>query len=95
MPVETLHEAALVLQGAYQAIEKLLDETEPLEREYLQRTNILLNNDPDAYAKVEAKMADESGYSAFYDAASRIIELLNQLDETSYEETRRALGLPA
>lgn len=71
MPVETLHEAAIVLQGAYQAIEKLLDETEPLQRD-------LHRSIPQGITSRELMRRWEiSGYEAFADACARLKDLLD------------------
>lgn len=95
MAVKDLHEAAVTLRGAHQAIERLLDETEPMERERHQRLNILLTSQPGTPQEVTDRADEESGWRAFYDAVWDLRELLGAVDTTCGEETRRHLGLPA
>ena len=92
MAVKDLHEAAVVLQGAYQAIAKVLDETEPLERAYHRETYTLeaagkLGND------AWEQRSEATGYAAFHLAAMRLGEFFHTVEETYAEEARKRLDV--
>jgi hypothetical protein len=94
MAVQNLHEAAVVLKGAYEAIAKLLAETEPMQREGARRYAIFERNRPleamgteaDSVAHREA----HGDWGQFYDAADELIELLKSVDKIAGEEDDRA-----
>lgn len=83
MAVENLHEAALVLQGAYQALEKLLAETEPMQRAHERHFARPLTNE-ELFA-----LGDETGYKPFYDATEELLGLLGTVDDMEREEAHR------
>ena len=88
MPVSDLHEAALVIRGAHQAIEKLLVETMPLQWAYHAKHGERPLEDDE----LEALWA-ETGYGSFADAAMDLIALLESIENMSrdqaMEEARR------
>lgn len=90
MAVQDFHQAALVLQGACQAIERLLDETEPLERAYHREMWTLDNAGADNEAM--GQLSEESGYGAFHLAAMRLSECFYNVEQIASEEMRRHLG---
>lgn len=77
MSVENLHDAALVLKGAHQAIERLLDETEPMERAFYDALPAFPCSDED-YERV----AEETGYKPYTDAVCNLTELLRSVERT-------------
>ncbi len=79
MAVSNLHEAALVLQGAREAIAKLLAETAPMQRTHLARIPYPLPDD-----ELEA-LEEETGYGPFWTAAERLRELLGSVDDLEKE----------
>ena len=80
MAVKDLHEAAVVLQGAYGALDKLLTETEPMERAFFGALSAFPGSDED-YERV----AEETGYRAFTDAVWKLLELLRMVERTEIE----------
>lgn len=88
MPVSNLHEATLVIQGAHQAIEKLLAETVPLQRAYHEKHGA----GPLEDAELQALWA-ETGYGPFADAAMDLIALLESIEEMDREEARKRFGI--
>lgn len=89
MAVSTLHEAALILQGAYQALERLFDETEPLERQHHQKAEALhkAHCSPEVYEH----LAVESGWRSYYDVVDALRDLLDGVDAVQTEEALKAL----
>lgn len=81
MAVENLHDAAKVLQGAHDAIEKLLAETVPMQRAYHAKHLARPLSD----AELEVLWA-ETGYGPFADAAMDLIALLESIEDMDREE---------
>lgn len=84
MAVKDLHEAAKVLQGAYQALAKVMAEAEPFELAYIKRWEV--THDP-ATGEVRGMTEEEwdaydveCGYKAFYDAADAIEDLAFEVE---------------
>lgn len=84
MAVSNLHEAALVLKGAYEAIEKLLEETKPMQLAYHERHFARPLTDEELFA-----LGDETGYKPFYDATEELLGLLGTVDGMEREEAHR------
>lgn len=89
MAVTNLHEAAVVLQGAYQAIEKLMAEVEPMERAYHQEHLALEADGKLDTAEAFDHVAETSGYAAFHGAVTRLAEFLPMIEDTYFEETKK------
>lgn len=85
MAVTTLHEAALVLKGAHEAIERLLTETAPLQMAYFDE------RDPEQDADEEAERWQRTGYRAFWEAAYDLIGLLQTIEDADCADTRRRM----
>src|SRR3546814_14628790 len=90
MPINNLHDAALAVRGARQAMFRLLDQTEPLEREYHQRSNILHKNDPTTPQERFDELAKETGYRAFYDEIDALRDMLDGVDAMGRSEARQS-----
>ncbi len=85
MAVSNLHEAALVLQGAYQGIVRLLDETEPMERA-VHRACLASDRADDTFERIW----EESGYGAFSFQVDALRGLLAVVERRENEEGDRA-----
>lgn len=92
MTVSNFHEAALVLQGACQAIDRLLEETEPMERAYHQET-VALGLAGELGTEAGDERSDSSGYAAFYSAVMRLSEYQHQVDGLYFEEAHRNIDV--
>lgn len=84
MAVSNLHEAAKVLQGAHEAIGKLLTETEPMERA-THRARIASDRSDETFERIWA----ETGYGGFFDRAADLIDLLRTIEGREKEEDAR------
>ena len=76
MPVSNLHEAAVVVRGAHQAIEKLLAETVPRMRRVYEEIGAVEVIDGKAPQGVFDAINEKHGWSAFYDAVADLRDLL-------------------
>jgi hypothetical protein len=90
MAAKNLHEAALVLNGARRAIERLLDDVEEAARDHLQRSDALYERDPGRHEEHYAKLTAQTGYSAFHDEVQALRELFAWVEcgEWPQRETR-------
>ena len=85
MAVQNLHEAAVVLEGAYKAIDRLLQETAPMQMAYFEERAALRPMS----GEDENALWTRTGYSAFWDSATRLIELLQTVDEVDNADANR------
>jgi hypothetical protein len=88
MAVQNLHEAAVVLRGAYEAIDKLLTEIEPMQRAYHAKHLARALSDEE----LEALWA-ETGYGPFADAAMDLVALLESIEDMDREEAHKRLNV--
>lgn len=92
MAVTSFHEAALVLEGALQAVDRLLAETEPLERAY-HRETVALGDAGDVGTEAGDERSEQSGYGRFYLAVMRLAEVQQRVDKIYFEEAHQGVGL--
>lgn len=85
MTISNLHDAAEVLEGALSGIDRLLDETEPMERVYHQQLAALYQSGGVNAVDLDAR-SESSGYSRFYGAVMRLAEVQRRIDQLYFEE---------